>query len=225
MLTNHKLYSGGAYGADTAFGVYGLKYGITPDRQFHFRPEENPNVSKQLKEFNIHPTIMDNIQMEECYKFMAQCFDKKKLKTVKRTYADDLKARNYYQVKHAQAIYAVAEMKPDFQGVRGGTNYAVQYAISLNKLVYVFDFSQESWYVWVNKMEGFQRFHDTPLLFTNFAGIGSRSIQKYQVKDKTTNEWVDNKDYVGDDLKKVALAAIKKLYEDAWNIESLKQLI
>jgi len=213
-MKNHILYSGGAYGADTAFGVYGVRYGITPDRQFHYRPNGNTNITKQLKDVGITPIILNDIEMEECYKFMHKCIDGKVPKKIVRSFGKDLCARNYYQVKNAQSIYAVVELTSDFKSVQGGTRYAVEYAKSLNKLIYVFDYRYEAWYVWVNEKEGFSLYQDgTPILFEKFAGIGSRKIQQYQIKDKNTNNWVNNPDYVGDHSKNVSLNAIKELFE------------
>jgi len=215
-LKNHVLHSGGAYGADTAFGWYGVKYGITPDRQHHYRPEENKNLPKQLKDIRITPHILSSPEMDECYKFMYECLEGKKKKKFKRSFADDLKARNYYQVKNSQAIYAVVELTPDFKSVKGGTRYAIEYAKQLKKLIYVFDWTYNTWYVYVDEKHGFELFRDDiPTLHKNFAGIGSRKIQQYQIKDKITDEWVNNPEYVGDEMKKCALNAIEMLYQRA----------
>ena len=215
-LENHILHSGGAFGADTAFGWYGVRYGITPNRQHHYRPDNNKNIPKQLKDIGITPHILTDDEMEECYKFMFQCLEGKKKRTFKRTFGDDLKARNYYQVKHSQAIYAIAELTPDFKTVKGGTCYAVEYAKHLNKLIYVYDYMNEAWYVWVDEKEGFALYQDgIPILYQNFAGIGSRKIQSYKIKDKYTGEWVDNPDYIGDELKNVCMKAIDDLYKKA----------
>ena len=214
-LANHVLHSGGAYGADTAFAWYGIRYGITPDRQHHYRPDNNINLPKQLKSIGITPHILTSEEMEECYKFMFECLEGKTKKKFQRTFVDDLKARNYYQVKNSQVIYAISELTPDFQSVLGGTKYAIEYAKVLNKLIYVFDWTYNAWYVYTNKEHGFELFQgEVPTLYKSFAGIGSRKIQEYQVKDKITGEWVNNPDYIGDELKNCALSAIDNLYQN-----------
>ena len=213
-LENHILYSGMALGADYAFAYFSKKYGV--GKQFHFRPDGNTYVNKEYKELGITPVVLDDVQMDECYQFMFKCMEGKTKKKYKRTFAQDLCARNYYQVKDAQAIYAVAELTPDFKNVHGGTRYAVSYAKCLTKLIYVFDYTKEAWYVWVDDREGFVLHQDRiPILFEKFAGIGSRKIQNYKIKDKNTGEWINNPDYIGDDLKNISLKAIKELFEKA----------
>jgi hypothetical protein len=211
-LENHTLYSGMALGADYAFAFYAKKYGV--GKQVHYRPKGNTTVNKDYKQLGITPVVLDDDQMDECYQFMFKCMEGKPKKKYKRTFALDLCARNYYQVKNANAVYAVAELTPDFKNVQGGTRYAVSYAKCLRKLIYVFDYTKEAWYVWVDDNEGFVLFHDIPILFENFAGIGSRKIQNYKLKDKNTGEWIDNPDYVGDTLKNIALKAVKDLFEN-----------
>jgi len=68
-------------------------------------------------------------------------FAKFGLGDLKNTYIDNLKARNAFQVINSDAVFAIGKINDNRNGVYGGTNYAVQLAIKLNKPVYVFDYS------------------------------------------------------------------------------------
>jgi len=105
--------------------------------------------------------------------------------------------RNWLQVKYADSIYAVAAIlepnekdkkgyvnKSGKQVVEGGTGYAVEMAIMVNKPVYVFDQLKNKWFTWKysttdlfgDSSGGSFIETDTPVLTKNFASIGTREI-------------------------------------------------
>lgn len=52
---------------------------------------------------------------------------------------------------------------------------------------------------------------DTPVLTKNFAGVGTRDIENYQVlKD---GRWENRPQYVGDEKARAALSAIKSVFD------------
>lgn len=90
-----------------------------------------------------------------------------------KPYVRNMMLRNWFQVKHADAIFAVGKLVGQGTQVDGGTGYAVQMAINNNKPVYVFNQNNNKWYKWEGS--GFE-LTDTPILTPNFAGIGTRDI-------------------------------------------------
>ena len=118
----------------------------------------------------------------------------------------ELLIRNWSQVKYADSIFAIGTIlsigdemnygkKALIRQVKGGTGYAVQMAINENKPVYVYDQIRKSWFKNIN---GIWNASEVPTLTTNFAGIGTRQINKDGLKaiedvySKTFNK-VDNK--------------------------------
>jgi hypothetical protein len=212
-LSEYTLHSGGAYGADTMFGVIGYQlFNLT--NQHHYRAPGNENVSKFLKDIGIKAHVLTEEELDECYKVLTKQLGKKKLN---RNIASDLQARNWFQVKNSLCIYAIAEIRNDRKSVDGGTNFAIQFAIKKSKLIYVFDYTDRLWYVWDNQQEMFLPFQDTPTLHKQFAGIGTRKIMKYNIKDKISGGWIETPDYLGDEIKDVCKNAIINLYQSPHN--------
>ena len=227
-FTNH---SGGAYGADTEGDLIGREFGVTDHR--HYREESNANLSKRLRDKGVQAVKLTPAELEEGYKGLEQTFNKQ----FPRTLENNLKARNYFQVKNAEAVYAVGFFnipeldvsKPDnlidstksvksykFTSVKGGTNAAIQMSIGMNKPTYVFDLTSKTW----NKWDG-QKFSQTnvPTLTKNYALIGTRDIENYNVQKD--GKWVPREQYVGKELEQVAQNAIRNLYQNT--LDNLKQ--
>ena len=92
-------------------------------------------------------------------------------------YVRNLLCRNWFQVKNADAIFAIGK----FDGIKrtkvsGGTGWAVQMAIDNDKPVYFFDQPTNSWYIYIKEHKKFIQMYETPKLTENFAGIGTRGI-------------------------------------------------
>ena len=212
-ITNH---SGGAYGADTYWDVIGREFGVTDHK--HYKDTSNKSLSRKLRDKNIQPTVLTKKQMD-----FARA-EIKKLTGIqyKNDLRGNLQVRNYYQVANSDGIFAISQLAdkngkaiknysyPTIKGVTGGTNTAVQLAIKMNKPVYVWDTGRQDWFEWNG--EHFTA-TDTPILTKNFAGIGSRNIESYDVKDKKTGKWGPRKEYLGDKVEKAATQAIRDVYE------------
>ena len=115
-----------------------------------------------------------------------------------------MKVRNFYQVINSDGIFAIAKLNKDKTGVLGGTNTAIQLGKQWNKEIYVWDVDTEKWYSYDTASKMFVE-TDTPILTKNFAGIGTRDIQNYNIYDKDTKTWKQRPEYVGDDKKNKAL--------------------
>jgi exodeoxyribonuclease-5 len=199
-LTNH---SGGAYGADTFFDSIGRDFNVLNHN--HYKSPNDAKVSATLKNQGVEATVLTDKQMDEAYRAL----DKLTGKTNSRNKINDLLARNYFQVKNADAVYAIARLNERGTDVKGGTSYAVNYAKRMKKPIYVWDINTESWFKWVGKSFVST---ETPKLTRNFAGVGSRDLQNYNVlKD---GKWVPRSSYVGDAKSTAAKKAIRELYEN-----------
>ncbi|NPV12842.1 MAG: hypothetical protein HPY57_13805 [Ignavibacteria bacterium] len=157
--TNH---TGGAIGSDTKWDEIGREFGVLNHIHYWYK-KPNP---KSLPEHEIS---------EEDYNEGVQKILLAN-KTLKRHNIEKymhLLARNWCQVKNADAVYAIGIIKGN--KVDGGTGWAVQMSIDCGKPVYVFDQEKEKWYFWNDtKFEVCV----TPKLTENFAGIGTREINE-----------------------------------------------
>lgn len=171
-FTNH---SGGAEGADMTWDKMGRKHGF--ENHIHWRPEHLSNLTPE-----------GHRDMIRAFTDAAKALGRP---TVFR--GVELAQRNWLQAHHAYAIYAVARIinPGEFDGtptrhfknntgkqvVSGGTGWAVEMAIQMNKTVYVFNMNDNQWYVWnYHNKEFWPTF--IPYLTESYAGIGSRNLTK-----------------------------------------------
>lgn len=195
--TNH---SGGATGADSIWGKIGEAFGITNNHYYWGNKTPNGNFEISKEDFE-----EGRIKAAEAAKLNYGA----KFTRVN----SPLLARNWAQVKYADAVYAIAPIakkgeklfpnqKNDtrialFDGaVKGGTGYAVGMAIIAKKPVYVFDDGgTNKWYTYNYDTKQMEE-TSTPILTNNFAGIGSRKITdagKNAINDVYENTF-NNKD-------------------------------
>lgn len=155
--TNH---SGGAIGADSMWDTIGREFGVTDHRHYwYYKP--NP---KSLPKHEITER-----EYKEGEYMVAQAN-----KTLRRRNTEKymyLLARNWAQVKHSGAIYAIGSIYHN--RVNGGTGWACQMAIDIEKPLYVYEQYKKQWYFW---NENSFEVCVTPVLVKDFAGIGTREI-------------------------------------------------
>lgn len=163
-MTNH---SGGAKGSDTVWDFIGRQFGVTDHRHYWHPGLKKPRLG------NVELT---DEQLEEGW-------EKVKLanRTLKRRPEKykPLLARNWFQVKGGEAVYAIGYLTEQMNEVKGGTGWAVQMAIDVGKPVYVFDQSHAKWFTWEEGEPGKPgRFIECgiPNLTDHFAGVGTREI-------------------------------------------------
>lgn len=218
-------HSGGAYGGDTFWDIIGRQFGVKEHR--HYK-EKGGKVSQTLANIGVQTTPLTEEQMKFAEEQINTLFGEEFLKKWTKKEEKDLQIRNYYQVANADAVFAVAELNKDGNGVKGGTNTAVQLGIKLNKPTYVWDLKTNSWYAYEVAEEdkdgvSYKLFvpSDTPTLTKNFAGVGSRDIEIYSVPLKRdasgkVTKWgttLDTKKYRGKATAEAAKNAIREVYE------------
>lgn len=171
-LVGYVNHSGGAMGSDTVWGETGAQYGVESRHYYHGRktPSGNVAISEDAFKEGIHHVQMaaSSLGRYGYEKYM------------------DLLSRNWQQVKNADAVFAIGRFSDksfraadgtEYRLVDGGTGWAVQMAVDVNKPIYFFDQSSEKWYAF--DFEGkrdWRELADAPSLTKNFAGIGTRQI-------------------------------------------------
>jgi hypothetical protein len=182
-MKNYICHSGGCPGADMTWETEGNYYGVkTIAYSFGGHKQEGKNR-----------VILSTEELNEGFKNVLIAN-----KTMKRypqgqaRYIQNLLARNWFQVKNAEAVFAIgmfSKLRPEesvVTRVDGGTGWAVQMAIDNKKPVYVFDQtppkcsfdSPMPWAYFDYKVNHFVPMDTIPKLTENFAGVGTREINE-----------------------------------------------
>ena len=223
-LSDYTNHSGGAYGGDTFWDIIGREFGVTKHK--HYRDAGNTSLSAQLRKAGVEAEVLTKDQMDKARTEVETLLGEKYPDTLQ----GNLQVRNYYQVANADAVYAVAEIVPSTKPeVFGGTNTAIQLGIKLGKPVYVFDLGTKKWYTQDKSFleTGYDETkHEwnyngwmetsTPTLTKNFAGVGSRDIESYNVKN-AEGKWVPRPKYKGIEVEEAAKQAIRDVYTNTFN--------
>lgn len=210
---DYTMNSGGAYGGDTYWDVIGRSFGLTKIN--HFRPIDNQNMSKTLRDRNVKPFSITHEQSNYAREQIKQLTGRE----LPYTLAGELLARDFYQVDKSDGVFAIVNITSSQKAVEGGTNMAVQVGIKQGKPVHVYDLNTESWYQY-NQSTGKFEVEDTPVLTKSFAGVGTRNIQNYKVNKN--GQWVDREGYVGYDKALKAANAIKAVYQKTFSKNDYK---
>ena len=139
----------------------------------------SPNDLKSL-------TIEEKKELENAYKKATEDLGRPYLKPTDR--GGYLVRRDYLQAKYGDAIFAIGHIlypgeinKSGYRvrakgpSVDGGTGYAVQMGINMNKPVHVFDYIKRQWYIYDYTKQDFVK-EFPPKLTPNFTGVGTRDV-------------------------------------------------
>lgn len=174
---NYTCHTGGAKGSDLFFEQNCIKNNFNV---VAYSFEGHNTTSKFRKILNVSEL------MEGWFEAQNAAKDLKRNTYNLDAYVKKLLARNWFQVKNSDAIFAIGNIinpgemgdkyinKTSKQIVDGGTGYAVCEAIKHNKPVFVFNQKDNKWYKWETKK--FEEIDYTPKLTENFAGIGTRNL-------------------------------------------------
>tara|TARA_R100000988_G_scaffold19136_1_gene9407 strand:+ start:1517 stop:11284 length:9768 start_codon:yes stop_codon:yes gene_type:complete len=177
--------SGGAKGADRLWSTVLSKKGFAT---IHMMPETTahrktiPEFFEALKKGNVKG-VDRGVSSKELLEAGSALEEANR--TLKRgeitkygDWAYELIARNYFQIKGANSVYAVAELEGNKRTVKGGTGWAVQMALDKGlQEVYVYHPPEKSWFRWTPEVNRFKAINYTPKLRRNPAVIGSREIR------------------------------------------------
>ena len=172
--------SGGAKGADTAWGRVMQNYGV---------PVVHYLTKKMGKGYEARKVkgIRRDLGEKELYE-LGHIVDKAN-QTLQRNITkenQEIFLRNAHQVKNANSVVAVGEIETTQKGdkatlngrtVKGGTGWAVQMGLDKGlQKIYVFDQKQDSWFKWNKDANRFTPILEAPKLTRNPALIGTRKL-------------------------------------------------
>lgn len=176
ITSSEILLSGGAAGADTAFGKAAHKAG-------HQVVHWSFNGHKSKLKNDIYALTEDQLKDADPYLIRA---NKGIIRTFPATseHTNNLLRRNYYQVKWSQSVYAVSRFTTDSSMLKvfGGTAWAIQ--LYADRFLYdqepfdkcnlfLFDQDSNKWFKW-NRI--WAEIEKPPNPQGVYAGIGSREL-------------------------------------------------
>ena len=162
------LFSGGAVGAEAAFGEHAERYGID---EVNFTFEGHTIVRHRgLRVLNHEELLAGDVSLEYVSRLMNRRYTegptlRKILQTI------------WYQVNNGQEIYVIGHIEDDHT-VRGGTGWGAEFAKLCNKPLFVFDQEKDGWFEWTGG-DWKNRGDDTPVItHPHFTGTGTRQLQE-----------------------------------------------
>lgn len=201
--TNH---TGGAYGADTYGCLAGLYCGFKNHN--HYRAYDNIKLSKKLRDKGLEAFVLDEFVIKQNRHRINKLLGKNYQDNIQ----GNLQARNYHQVSSSDSVFCFGRVTGD-SSISGGTNTALQLTIILDVNVYVYDIVNFKW-LHYNSDTGKLEDCGSPILTKDYAIVGTRDLEDYQVKDKETGAWVSREQYVGKNTENKVKRVMIKLFLD-----------
>ena len=162
------LFSGGAPGAEAAFGEEAEKHGV---EEVNFTFEGHTEARQRGRRVLNHEELLaGDVSLEYVSKLMN------------RRYTEGPQLRKilqsiWYQVNHGQEIYVIGHILEDGT-VRGGTGWGAEFAKLCNKPLHVFDQEKNAWFSWTGEDWDQRTSSNSPLIgHAHFTGTGTRTIK------------------------------------------------
>jgi len=162
-------FSGGAKGADLAWGVAAEKAG---HQVVHFGFKEHKGKKTHIIE-NEFLSLADPFLIQANKTLHRQKFPRDS------EYVNNLLRRNYWQIKDTERVYAIATIDFEKNVVNGGTGWAVQMAIDKYiPEIYVFDQNINDWCFpqYVSRIFWVRMSKSPPKPYGLYTGIGTREL-------------------------------------------------
>src|SRR5215467_3980207 len=159
------LFSGGAPGAETAFGETAERYGI---EEVNFTFEKLPmGRTRGVRMLNHEELQAGDVSLEYVSRLMNRRYTE--AETIRK-----ILQTLWYQVNNGQEIYVVGTVLPDGT-VRGGTGWGAEFAKLCNKPLHVFDQQKDRWFTWTGSDWQPRTAADGPVIaHVHFTGTGTR---------------------------------------------------
>jgi len=162
------LFSGGAPGAEAAFGACAERHGVE-EVNFTF------DGHKMARERGVRMLNHEELQAGDVsLAYVARLMH--------RRYTDAPTIRRvlqtlWYQINQGQEIYVIGVILDDLT-VRGGTGWGAEFAKLCNKPLYVFDQSKDSWFEWTSDAWESRKGDTAPVItHPHFTGTGTRTLE------------------------------------------------
>jgi hypothetical protein len=162
------LFSGGAPGAEAAFGACAEQHGV---EEVNFTFEGHPIARQRgVRVLNHEELQAGDVSLAYVSRLMHRRFtDAPTIRKVLQTL--------WYQVNMGQEIYVVGTILEDGT-VRGGTGWGAEFAKLCNKPLHVFDQEKNSWFSWSGEDWEKRPSNKIPLIaHAHFTGTGTRTLQ------------------------------------------------
>jgi hypothetical protein len=161
------LFSGGAPGAESAFGACAERHGVE-EVNFTFEGHRMDR-HRGVRVLNHEELQSGDISLAYVSRLMHRRYtDAPTIRKVLQTL--------WYQVNHGQEIYVIGVILDDGT-VRGGTGWGAEFGKLCNKPLFVFDQDKNGWFQWTG--EGWEpRSGGTAPVVTHphFTGTGTRTL-------------------------------------------------
>lgn len=164
------LHSGGAIGADTIWETTGKRFGLSEFNHYFIEGYKTPRGNASIKLTDELRDVID-ADLIKANKNLRRSYP------TKNAYVNNLLRRNWFQVANSDSIFAISRIESN--RVSGGTGWAVQLAIDKGIQVFVFCQLARKWFKYSSR---FWIEIETPILTSNFAGIGTREIDEYGIE-------------------------------------------
>jgi hypothetical protein len=162
------LFSGGATGAEQAFGETAERYGI---EEVNFSFAGHTLVRHRgLRVLNHEELQAGDVSLEYVGRLMQRRYsDAPTIRKILQTI--------WYQVNSGQEIYVIGTIQEDAT-VRGGTGWGAEFAKLCNKPLHVFDQARDAWFTWSGSEWTRREAADLPVVtHVHFTGTGTRLLQ------------------------------------------------
>ena len=160
------LFSGGAAGAEAAFGACAERHGV---EEVNFTFDGHTLARHRGVRVLNHEELQNgDVSLEYVSRL------------VNRRYTDSPTIRKvlqtlWYQVNNGQEIYVIGSVLDDGT-VRGGTGWGAEFAKLCNKPLFVFDQDNDHWLRWTGS--AWERRDGAPVVtHPHFTGTGTRTIR------------------------------------------------
>src|SRR5262245_34398543 len=163
------LFSGGAPGAEAAFGASAERHGV---EEVHFTFEGHKiERSRGVRVLNHEELLAGDVSLQYVSRLMHRRYTEgPTLRKVLQTL--------WYQVNNGQEIYVIGSILDDGT-VRGGTGWGAEFAKLCNKPLYVFDQDHDRWSRWAGEeWEPLSARYAPVITHPHFTGTGTRTLRE-----------------------------------------------
>ena len=162
------LFSGGAPGAEAAFGACAERHGVE-EVNFTF---DGHKIDRQrgVRVLNHEELQNGDVSLEYVSRLMHRRYtDAPTIRRILQTI--------WYQVNNGQEIYVIGTILEDGT-VQGGTGWGAEFAKLCNKPLCVFDQSKDAWFTWTASEWHRRGSADAPVItHPHFTGTGTRTLK------------------------------------------------
>jgi hypothetical protein len=161
------LFSGGAPGAEAAFGACAERHGVE-EVNFTFDGHK-VDRHRGVRMLNHEELLAGDVSLEYISRLMHRRYTEgPTLRKVLQTL--------WYQVNNGQEIYVIGTIQED-DTVRGGTGWGAEFAKLCNKPLHVFDQDRDRWFRWTGSAwDACSGSTDPVITHPHFTGTGTRHI-------------------------------------------------